>query len=190
MGPSGHSRVDKARCKGKWGWGRGARIPLLSDLTSSVNSTMRTAGDTVLRNREASTQLKKAASAAGFKGGELARVGGCWGGRLGAGAGAGPAVNVCATPRGAQVPSKRSCTKHRPQGQKRTHTLYVLSLLKPAPPFSQIKAVCLNISFLQSEFTFKVQSANTMCFCFCFFNCFLVREPPTRLGSALDVSAT
>lgn len=101
-----------------------------------------------------------------------------------------PRRGVRATSRGAQVPSKRSCTKHRPQGQKRTHTLYVLSLLKPAPPFSQIKAVCLNISFLQSEFTFKVQSANTMCFCFCFFNCFLVREPPTRLGTALDVSAT
>lgn len=52
---------------------------------------------TVLRNHEASTQLTKAASAAGFKGGELARVGGAGGEGLGLGAGAGPAV-TCAPP--------------------------------------------------------------------------------------------
>lgn len=52
----------------------GARIPLLSDLTSSVSGTAGTAGDTVLQNHEASTRLREAASAAGFKGGRLARV--------------------------------------------------------------------------------------------------------------------
>lgn len=44
-----------------------------------------------------------------------------------------------------------------------THTSYVTNLPKPAP-LSQIKAVRSNISFLQSGFTFKVQSANTMGF--------------------------
>lgn len=71
------------------------------------------------------------------------------------------------------------------EGQRRTHTLYVISFLKPALPFSQIKAVYLNISFLQSEFTGKVQSANTMCL-FWFFNCFLVRELATCLGPAVE----
>lgn len=76
------------------------------------------------------------------------------------------------------------------EGQKKTHTLYVINFLKPALPFSQIKAVCLNISFLQSEFTFKVQSANTMCFWFCFLIAFLGRESPTCLGTASDAGAT
>lgn len=62
-------------------------------------------------------------------------------------------------------------------------------LLKPAPPSSQMKAVRLNISFLQSEFTFKVQSANTMCFRFGFFNCFLVRVSHTS-RKCPDVSAS
>lgn len=50
-----------------------------------------------------------------------------------------------------------------------------------APP-SQMKAVCLNISFLQSEFTCKVQSAKYYVFLFLCFNCVLVRGSPTRPG--------
>lgn len=66
--------VGQARPGVRENRGGGARIPLLSDLTSSVSGTAGTAGDTVLQNHEASTRLREAASAAGFKGGRLARV--------------------------------------------------------------------------------------------------------------------
>lgn len=49
---------------------------------------------TVLRNHEASTQLTKAASAAGFKGGELARVGGAGGEGSGLGLGLGQGLRL------------------------------------------------------------------------------------------------
>lgn len=87
--------------------------------------------------------------------------------------------HVSPSPLGARLPRGQT-----PGSKEDTYTVGA-RLLKPAPPSSRSKAVHLNISFLQSEFTFKVQSANTMCFCFGFFNCFLVRVSHTsRKGPA------
>lgn len=63
--------------------------------------------------------------------------------------------------------------------QKNTHTLYVIIFQNQPLHFHRLKIkkkkVCLNISFLQSEFTFL----STKCKYYSCFYCLLVRKSPT-----------
>lgn len=107
--------------------------------------------------------------------------------------GLGPRPLLClraGTPRVAGCTHNTAPAATDPQGQQRA-LQGVRGLPQPAPPLSRpgAGAYVAGGSALQSEFTFKYK-VQILCVFVCFFNCFLVRESPTRPGTAPDASAT